>query len=96
MVPAELVSNAVTLYSANVNLSRLIGPTLAAALVATVGYGWTFTVDAGSYIAVLISLWLMRDDELRSAIRTPRGRGQVRAGLRYLLAVPSCGSRSSS
>ena len=88
MVPAELVSNAVTLYSANVNLSRLIGPTLAAALVATVGYGWSFTVDAVSYIAVLISLWLMRDNELRSAVRTPRGRGQIRAGLRYLLGVP--------
>jgi MFS family permease len=84
MVPAELVPNAVTLYSANVNLSRLFGPTLAAVLVATVGYGWSFTLDAVSYIAVLICLFLMHDDELRPAVRTPRGRGQ------------SCGSRSSS
>jgi predicted MFS family arabinose efflux permease len=87
-VPPELVPNAVTLYSANVNLSRLIGPTLAAALVATVGYGWSFTLDSVSYVAVLFALFLMRDDELRAAVRTPRGRGQIRAGLRYLLGVP--------
>jgi len=88
MVPADLVPNAVTLYSANVNLSRLIGPTLAAVLVATVGYGWSFTLDAVSYVAVLVSLWLMHDDELRPTTRTPRGRGQIRAGLRYILSVP--------
>jgi predicted MFS family arabinose efflux permease len=88
MVQPELVANAVTLYSANVNLSRLVGPTLAAVLVATVGYGWSFTLDAVSYLAVLISLWRMRDDELRQTPRTPRGRGQIRAGLHYIAGVP--------
>jgi len=88
MVPADLVPNAVTLYSANVNLSRLFGPTLAAVLVATVGYGWSFTLDAVSYVAVLVCLWLMQDDELRPTTRTPRGRGQIRAGFRYILGVP--------
>lgn len=88
MVPAELIPNAVTLYSANVNLSRMVGPSLAAALIATVGYGWSFSLDAASYVAVLFSLWRMRGDELRPAPKTPRGRGQVRAGLRYIKGVP--------
>jgi MFS family permease len=88
MVPQGLVPNAVTLYSANVNLSRLIGPTLAAALVVTVGYGWSFTLDSVSYVAVLVALSLMREGELRPVERTPRGRGQIRAGFRYLLSVP--------
>src|SRR5947209_2901238 len=88
MVPPRLVPNAVTLYSANVNLSRMVGPTLAAVLVATVGYGWSFTLDAASYVAVLVALWAMRDRELRQVPRTPRGRGQVRAGLRYVVDVP--------
>lgn len=88
MVEPALVPNAVTLYSANVNLSRLVGPTLAALLIATVGYGWAFTIDAISYIAVLVALWEMRDDELQQTPRTPRGRGQVRAGLRYVAGVP--------
>jgi MFS family permease len=88
MVEPPLVPNAVTLYSANVNLSRLFGPTLAAALVVLVGYGWSFTLDAVSYSAMLVALWRMRDAELRAVERTPRGRGQIRAGLRYVLGVP--------
>ena len=88
MVPPRLVPNAVTLYSALVNLSRLIGPSLAAALIVAVGYGWCFSIDAASYVTVLIALALMRPSELRETQRTPRGRGQVRAGLRYVLEVP--------
>jgi MFS family permease len=88
MVQPRLVPNAVTLYSAIVNLSRLLGPTLAALLIVTVGYGWSFTVDAASYVAVLVALWAMRDDELRAVPRTPRGRGQIREGVRYVLHVP--------
>src|SRR5579885_2472313 len=88
MVPPALIPNAVTLYSANVNLSRMVGPSLAAALIATVGYGWAFTIDAASYVAVLFSLWRMDGEELRPAPKTPRGRGQVRAGLRYIAGVP--------
>lgn len=88
MVQPTLVPNAVTLYSAIVNLSRLLGPTLAALLIVTVGYGWSFTVDAASYVAVLVALWAMRDGELRVVARTPRGRGQIRQGVRYVLHVP--------
>jgi len=88
MVPPSLIPNAVTLYSANVNLSRMVGPSLAAALIATVGYGWSFALDSASYVAVLLSLRAMRGDELRPAPKTPRGRGQVRAGLRYIAGVP--------
>ena len=88
MVQPDLVPNAVTLYSAVVNLSRLFGPTLAALLIITVGYGWSFTVDAISYLAVLAALWAMRDHELRQITRPPRGRGQVREGVRYVLQVP--------
>src|SRR5207245_637912 len=43
MVPAADVPNAVTLYSALVNSSRIFGPALAGLLVVTVGYGWCFT-----------------------------------------------------
>jgi MFS family permease len=88
MVPPTLVPNAVTLYSALVNLSRLVGPSLAAALIVTVGYGWCFTLDAASYLTVLVALAMMRPDELRETPRTPRGRGQVRAGLHYVTEVP--------
>ncbi|MGH2719629.1 MAG: MFS transporter [Actinomycetota bacterium] len=88
MVPATDVPNAVTLYSAMVNLSRVIGPLVAGVLIVSVGYGWAFTVDAVSYVSVLTALWMMRPAELRRVPVTPRGRGQIRAGVRYIVSVP--------
>jgi MFS family permease len=88
MVPIEDVPNAVTLYSAMVNLSRIVGPLVAGALIVTVGYGWCFTIDAISYVTVLVALGMMRMSELRRVATAPRGKGQVRAGLRYIAGVP--------
>jgi MFS family permease len=88
MVPAADVPNAVTVYSAMVNISRIVGPALAGVLIVTVGFGWSFTVDALSYSAVLVCLAMMRPAELRRVATTPRGKGQVRAGIRYVRQVP--------
>ncbi|HVW32959.1 MAG TPA: MFS transporter [Acidimicrobiia bacterium] len=88
MVPLADVPNAVTLYSAVVNLSRIIGPAVAGVLIVTVGYGWCFTLDAISYVTVLVALGMMRPAELRRVPVTPRGPGQIRAGLRYIFCVP--------
>jgi MFS family permease len=88
MVPEEDVANAVTLYSALVNTSRIFGPALAGLLVVTLGYGWCFTIDAITYIAVLAALLMMHPDELRRVPVTPRGKGQVREGLRYVRSLP--------
>jgi MFS family permease len=88
MVPPEDVGNAVTLYSALVNSSRIFGPTVAGALVISAGFGWCFALDAVTYLAVLAALWMMRPSELRVVEVTPRGRGQVRAGLRYVRSIP--------
>jgi hypothetical protein len=88
MVPVEDIPNAVTLYSAMVNISRIVGPALAGVLIVTVGYGWCFTLDAVSYVTVLVALAMMRTSELRRVVAAPAGRGQVRAGVRYIAAIP--------
>ena len=88
-VELDDLPNAVTLYSAMVNTSRIFGPALAGALVVTLGYGWCFTIDAFSYLTVLAALWAIRPRDLRRVPVTPRGRGQVRAGLRYVRDVPA-------
>lgn len=95
MVPEEHMSNGVSLNSALMTGSRVVGPALAGLLVGTVGFGWCFLADGLSYIAVLIGYWMMRPAELRSPPITPRGKGQVREGLRYArnqpdLWVPLC------
>ena len=88
MVPETHVNNAVSLNSALMTGSRVIGPALAGLLVTTVGFGWTFLVDGLSYIAVLVGLALMRSSELRPSTPLVRAKGQVRAGLRYARSVP--------
>lgn len=62
----EDLSNAIALNSSMVNAARLIGPSIAGVLIAGVGEGYCFLVDGISYIAVIVSLLLMR------IVRTPR------------------------
>jgi MFS family permease len=88
MVPEEHVQNAVTMNSALMTSSRIFGPALAGLLVVTVGFPWCFLVDGISYLAVIWSLWAMRPKELYQPVRTPKGRGQVREGLRYIRSLP--------
>ena len=88
MVPEADMQNAVSLNSALMTSSRVIGPAIAGLLVKTVGFGWCFLSDGLSYLAVLAGLWMMRTEELRPAPITLKARGQIREGLRYARSVP--------
>lgn len=83
MVSAEQVNNAVSLNSALMTGSRVVGPALAGVLVATTGFAWTFLLDGVSYVAVIAGLLMMRPAELRPAPVVAKAKGQVREGLRY-------------
>jgi MFS family permease len=84
MVPPERLSNAVGLNSASFNAARLIGPGLAGLLIAAVGTGWVFVINAATFAATILSLTFMRRGELHPAERTRRGKGQIREGIRYV------------
>lgn len=86
MVPRDDIPNAVSLNSALMTGSRIIGPALAGLAVSTVGYGWAFVADGVSYVAVLLAYGLMRSGDLHRADPAPRGKGQVREGFRYARA----------
>lgn len=88
MVPTDMVANAVSLNSTVMTGSRIVGPAAAGLLVVTVGFGWAFLIDGLSFIAVIYGLLLMRTEELHPATPTPPGKGQVRAGLRYVRSKP--------
>jgi MFS family permease len=88
MVDGEDVSNAVSLNSALMTSARIIGPAFAGLLVIIAGYGWCFTLDALSYIAVIIAFLKMNPAELRLPPVTERARKQIRAGLSYVRTVP--------
>src|SRR5690242_21676171 len=55
----EDLANAIALNSSMVNAARLIGPSLGGVVIAAIGEGWCFMIDAFSYIAVIASLLAM-------------------------------------
>lgn len=54
------LGNAIAMNSSMVNLARLVGPSLAGAVIAISGEGYCFLIDGLSYLAVIASLLLMR------------------------------------
>jgi MFS family permease len=54
------LGNAIALNSSMVNMARLVGPALAGLIIGGFGEGYCFLIDGVSYIAVVISLLMMR------------------------------------
>jgi MFS family permease len=88
LVDPDRLPNAIALNSALFNASRIVGPALAAALLALTGGGWCFAVNAVSFVAVIVAYHRMRPADLRPSPRQGAERGQVRAGLRYAWGEP--------
>ncbi|MEU0986343.1 MFS transporter [Streptomyces sp. NPDC005953] len=88
MVGPDQLANAVSLNSANFQSARLVGPAVAGVLITAVGSGYAFLFNGLSFIAPIAALLLMRTSELHRSVRTPRGKGQLREGLRYVSAHP--------
>jgi MFS family permease len=87
---AELVEerdlpNAVGLNSTSFNAARMIGPAIAGGLIAGIGSGWVFLLNALSFLAVLGSLCLLHVNRLKPGPRAVRGRGSFVEGFRYVL-----------
>jgi MFS family permease len=90
---AELVgeadlANAVALNSTSFNAARMIGPAIAGTLIASVGSGWVFLINAASFVAVLCSLALLRVNELHVQSRASPTRGGLIEGFRYVWRRP--------
>ena len=88
LVSDEHLANAVALNSTSFNGARMVGPAVAGLLIAAVGEGWLFMVNAASYAAVLASLFLLRLHELHAEPRPTRAPGSMLAGLRYVRQRP--------
>ena len=93
MVDRDRMANAVGLNSASFNLARMIGPAAAGGLISLLGSGvratgWVILLNALSYVAVLVSLWRIRVDELTPTRRLTTSKGQLREGVRYVRSRP--------
>jgi MFS family permease len=88
MVGKEEIQNAVGLWTSLISVTRIVGSALAGVLIVSVGIGYCFIFNAFSFVPAMVSLVLMRKEELQSSIPVPRAKGQVREGLRYVWQTP--------
>jgi MFS family permease len=82
------LSNAVALNSTSFNAARMIGPAIAGLMIAGIGTGWVFLINAASFVAVLGSLFLLRVDQLHLTERALRTRAGFADGFRYVWGRP--------
>jgi MFS family permease len=91
MVGPDKVRNAVSLNSTTVNAARAVGPAVAGVLIASVGVGVCFLVNAASFVAVVYSLVSMDTAALQPSPPAHRAKGQLREGFRYVAREPRLG-----
>jgi MFS family permease len=85
--PSEL-PNAIALNSGLFNGARIFGPAIGGLLIAAVGPGLCFALNAGSFLAVLAGLFLMRQDEFSplQVFERPTILRGIGEGFRYVIA----------
>jgi MFS family permease len=64
LVGKEDLLDAIALNSSGFNLARIVGPAIAAFVIAHAGLAWCFGINALSYVAVLIGLLMIRLPEM--------------------------------
>jgi MFS family permease len=88
LVSDSLLSNAVALNSTSFNAARMIGPAIAGLLIAGVGTGWVFLINAVSFVAVIAALATLRVEDLHRRARPARTSGGFVEGFRYVRRRP--------
>ena len=88
IVSEQHLSNAVALNSTSFNAARTIGPAIAGLLIAAIGSGWIFLLNAASFAAVIYSMLLLRREDIKPFQKTPRVSGSFAAGFHYVWNRP--------
>ncbi len=88
LVGDEQLSNAVGLNSTSFFVGQMIGPAVAGLVIAKTGTGWAILLNGLSFGAVLLSMYLLRVQELRTNARASRAPGGFIEGIRYVWGRP--------
>ena len=84
------LGNAIALNSSMVNMARLVGPSLAGLVIAGFGEGYCFLIDGISYIAVIVSLLLMKLPKFVAALQVVPMLEQLKEGWRMFRGSLRC------
>lgn len=84
----EDIGNAIALNSSMVNAARLVGPSIAGILIATVGEGWCFFLNSLSYVAVVVSLMKMKITPVVHSGEDKKILRDISEGFKYSFGFP--------
>lgn len=88
MVSDTNLSNAVALNSTSFQLARVSGPAISGLLIAVIGTGWVFMINAFSFLALIGAIQAMRVAELHRHERRAGGSAGLIEGFRYVRDRP--------
>jgi MFS family permease len=88
LVNRDDLPRAIALQSSGFNLARIVGPAIAALVIAKLGIAWAFGVNAISYAAVLLSLALVRLPPWQAAPKHVRPWEGIRESIAYMRGTP--------
>ncbi|WP_066730246.1 MFS transporter [Demequina salsinemoris] len=88
IIPEHLLSRASALNGIAIGVGVTIGPALAGVLVASVGFAWTFAVDAVLFSAGFLGVWMLPSLP-RLGEKAEAGWGMLREGAHFLRHAPN-------
>jgi MFS family permease len=89
LVPRAEVGAAVSINSVGYNVARAVGPALGGLVVAAIGSGAVFLLNAASFLGVIVVFYRWRRKPRKSVLPAERVMGAMRAGWRYVAHAPS-------
>jgi MFS family permease len=89
LVPRAHLANAISLNAIMLEIASVAGPSLGGILIATLGVGWVYALNALSFGCVIAALLMMRNVPGRDATRPAEvSLDFIREGLRFVFANP--------
>jgi len=88
LVPREELPAAISLNSAGLTLSQTLGPALGGVLVASLGPGAVFAINAASFLGVVAAVASWRRSRAAGGLPAEHVRSAIRTGLGYVAAAP--------
>ncbi|MEV8180633.1 MFS transporter [Specibacter sp. NPDC078692] len=89
LVGPRQLRNAISLNSSIFQMGGMIGPAISGVLIMAVGGGWAFAANALACTITVVSLTLIRKQDLVQMPPVKRAKGQLMEGVRYLLKKPT-------
>ncbi len=88
LVPTTMLPAAISLNSAGINVSRSIGPAIGGLIIASAGPAAAFAINAASFLAIIMALYLWRREPHSSMLPAERFLSAMRLGIRHVRQSP--------